>query len=243
MPAGGRRRVAGLRREEVAVLAGISTDYYRRLEQGQEDNPSNQVLDAIGKALQLDNDGVAHMRNLVRQNLAGQIDPVQMPHPAIGDLLEAWPLTAAHVFDPGMRVVSANKLAEALSPHHGIGANTVRAIFLEPEMRPFFRNWEKLTAWTVSFLRAMLGQRPDPALIGLVDELNTYSTRFRQLWAQHDVTQETPGLMLINHPQVGLLDLNYQQMLLSGTAHWLIIYWAEPGSASEDGLRRLVSRP
>lgn len=227
----------------MAVLAGISTDYYRRLEQGQEDNPSDQVLDAIGQALQLDDDAVAYMRNLVHHNVVGgQTDLLSKPHPALGDLLDGWPLTVAHVFDPGMRVVSANKLADALSPHHGVGANTVRAVFLEPEMRRFYRNWEELTAWTVAFIRAMLGRRPDPALIDLVDELKTHSARFGDLWAQHDVTQETVRLMFIDHPQVGPLDLNYQQMLLSGTAHWLIIYWAEPGSASEAGLRRLASR-
>lgn len=240
MPAGGRRRVDGLRREEVAVLAGISTDYYRRLEQGQEDNPSDQVLDAIGQALQLDDDAVTYMRNLVRHNAGfGQRDILQTPHPGIGALLDGWPLTAAHMFDPGMRVVSANELAQALSPYHGVGSNTVRAIFLEPEMRRFYRNWERLTAWTISFIRSLLGQRPDPALLSLVDELTQQSPRFRQLWARHDVTQETPGTIRIDHPQVGPLDLNCQQLLL-GTRHWLVVYWAEPGSASEAGLRRLA---
>ncbi|OBK65565.1 helix-turn-helix domain-containing protein [Mycobacterium sp. 1165178.9] len=242
LPAGGRRRVAGLRREEVAVLAGISTDYYRRLEQGQEDNPSDQVLDAIGKALQLDDDAVTYMRNLLRHNFqGGQVDPLQRPHSKIGVLLDTWPLTIALVVDPGMTVVRANKLAEALSPHYGVGANTVRAIFLEPEMRRFYRDWERVTAWSVSFIRAMLGQRPDPALIGLVDELTERSRWFQQLWARHDVTHDSVRRMLIDHPQVGPLDLNYQQMLLPGTGHWLVVYWAEPGSASDAGLRHLAS--
>lgn len=224
------------------MLAGIGTDYYRRLEQGQEDNPSDRVLDAIGRALQLDDDALAHMRNLVHHNsVAGHVEPLQEPHHAIGVLLDGWSLTAALVVDPGMTVVSANKLAQALCPHLGVGANTVRAFFVEPQMRSFYRNWETLTAWCVSFIRAMLGQRRDPALISLVDELRTRSARFRQLWAEHDVTQETPGVMLINHPQVGPLDLNYQQMLLPRTGHWLVTYWAEPGSASEAALRRLAS--
>ncbi|OBJ79169.1 helix-turn-helix transcriptional regulator [Mycobacterium colombiense] len=242
LPAGGRRRVAGLRREEVAVLAGISTDYYRRLEQGQEDNPSNQVLGALGRALQLDDDAVAYMRNLVHHSfVGGRVDLLQRPHSKIGVLLDSWPLTIALLVDPGMTVVSANKLAEALCPHYGVGANTVRAIFLEPEMRHFYRNWERLTAWSVSFIRAILGQRPDPALIKLVDELTERSLWFQQLWARHDVTQKPGRMMLINHPQVGPLDLNYQQMLLPGTGHWLFVYWAAPGSASDAGLRHLAS--
>jgi transcriptional regulator with XRE-family HTH domain len=114
LPASGRRRVAGLRREEVAVRAGISTDYYIRLEQGREDNPSDQVLDAIARALQLDDDAVAYMRNLMRhQSAAGRTELLQQLHPAIGALLDGWPLTAAHVFDPSLTVVVANRLATA----------------------------------------------------------------------------------------------------------------------------------
>lgn len=169
------------------------------------------------------------------------MDLLQRPHSKIGVLLDSWPLTGALVADPGMTIVSANKLAEALSPHYGVGANTVRAIFLDPQMRYFYRNWERLSAWSVSFIRAVLGQRPDPALIGLVDELAERSVWFQQLWARHDVTQQPDPLMLINHPQVGPLDLNYQQMLLPGTGHWLFVFWAEPGSASDAGLRNLAS--
>jgi transcriptional regulator with XRE-family HTH domain len=241
LPEGGRRRVAGLRREEVAVLSGISTDYYRRLEQGQEHNPSDQVLDAIGQALQLDDDAVTYMRNLMRlQSVAGRVDSLQKPHPAIGPLLDSWPLAAALVVDPGMTVVSANKLVEALCPYHRVGANPVRAFFLEPEMRSFYRDWESLTKWSVSFIRALLVQRPDPALTSLVEDLTEQSPWFERLWARHDVTQEAARAMLVHHPQVGPLDLNYQQMLLPGTGHWLAIYWAEPGSTSEAGLRHLA---
>ena len=240
LPAGGRRRVAGLRREEVAVLANISTDYYLRLEQGREDNPSDQVLNAIGVALRLDDDAVAYMRNLMRhQSGAGRFEPLQPPHPAIGALIDGWPLTAAHVFDSGLTVVTANRLAEALSPHLGVGSNVVRGLFLNPELRDFYRNWERLTAWAVRLVRAMYGERPDPALTSLVDELIKQSPRFRQLWDRHDVNQDAAGVMLANHPQVGPLDLNYQQMVLPTTGHVLVAFWAEPGSASEAGLRHL----
>jgi transcriptional regulator with XRE-family HTH domain len=240
LPAGGRRRVAGLRREEVAVLADISTDYYLRLEQGREDNPSDQVLDAIGRALQLDDDAVTYMRNLMRHQ-SGRIEPLQEPHPAIGTLIDGWPLAAAHVVEPGLTVVIANKLAEALSPHYGAGVNTMREVFLDPESRNFYRNWKELTAWAVPLVRSVYGQRPDPALIRLVDELIEQSPRFRQLWARHGVKQEAAGVMLVNHPRVGRLNLNYQQMVLRATGHVLVAYWAESGSASETGLRRLGS--
>jgi transcriptional regulator with XRE-family HTH domain len=239
LPAGGRRRVVGLRREEVALLAGISADYYLRLEQGREHNPSDQVLDAIARALQLDDDAVTYMRNLMRHQ-AGRVEPLQEPHPAIGALIDGWSLAAAHVVDLGLTVVTANKLAGALSPHFEVGANPMRAMFLEPEMRDFYRNWERLTAWAAPLARALFGQRPDPALVGLVDELRAKSPRFRQLWARHGVNREAAGVMLANHPQVGHLDLNYQQMLLPGTGHVLVVFWAEPGSASEACLHRLA---
>jgi transcriptional regulator with XRE-family HTH domain len=240
LPAGGRRRVAGLRREEVAVLAGISTDYYLRLEQGREDNPSDQVLEAIGRALQLEDDAVSYMRNLLRHQ-AKRIEPLQPPHPAIGALLDSWPLTPAYLVDPGLTVVAANKLAVALSPHHAVGENPMRAMFLEPGTPHFFRNWERLTAWAAALARALFGQRPDPALISLVDELRAKSPRFREVWARHDVSRDAAGVMLANHPVAGQLDLNYQQMVLPMTGHVLVVFWADPGSAAEGSLRSLAS--
>jgi len=222
------------------VLAGISTDYYLRLEQGREDNPSDEVLAAIAHALQLDDEAVTYMRNLVRRRpVADHDEPWRRMHPAIGGLLNGWPQTAAHIYDPGLTVVAANLLAEALSPHFGAGANTMRALFLEPQMREFFRNWNVLTTWAVSLVRAFVGQSPSPALVSLVDELKAQSERFRQLWARHDVKQQTAGLMLVSHPQVGLLDLYFQQLVLPGTGHVLVVYWAEPGSRSEEQLRLL----
>lgn len=240
LPTAGRRRVAGLRREEVAVLAGISTDYYLRLEQGREDNPSDQVLDAIGRALRLDDDAVAYMRNLMRHQSIRRMEPLQQPHPALKALLDSWPFTAAHLVDSGLTVVMANTLAEALSPHFAVGVNAMREVFLDPESRNFYRNWEKLTAWAVPLVRALYGQRPDPALIGLVDELRALSPRFRQLWARHDVKQESAGVMAINHPQVGPLFLNFQHMLVASAGHVLIVYWADRNSASESGLHQLA---
>ncbi|MGV0554833.1 helix-turn-helix domain-containing protein, partial [Mycobacterium kansasii] len=117
LPEGERRRVAGLRREEVAVLAGISTDYYLRLEQGRETNPSDQVLTSIARALRLDDDAVVYMRNLMRHGSAERIAPLQQLNPGLRDLLDGFPRAAAIVVDPGMTVVVANRAAAALSPH------------------------------------------------------------------------------------------------------------------------------
>jgi transcriptional regulator with XRE-family HTH domain len=241
LTAGGRRRVAGLRREEVAMLANISTDYYLRLEQGREEHPSDQVLTALSRALKLDDDAVAYMRNLMRHGSTDAVEPLQELHPGIQGLIDGWPLAAAHVVDPGLTGVTANKLADALSPSFGVGANTMRELFRDPEMPNFYRNWTKLTVWAVALIRVLYGQRPDPALIGLVDELIEHSPRFRQLWARHDVKHEPAGLMLVNHPQVGKLNLNYQQMVLPATGHVLVTYWADPGSPSEEGMRRLAA--
>jgi transcriptional regulator with XRE-family HTH domain len=224
LPAGGRRRVAGLRREEVAMLANISTDYYLRLEQGREEHPSDQVLNAISRAL-LSSDG--------------RIEELQEPHPALGVLLDGWPLAAACVMDPGMKVVVTNRVAAAVSPHFHVGANTMRELFLDPHSPDFYRNWKLLTAWAVRLIRASYGLRPDPALIGLVDELIEHSPRFRQLWERHDVRHKPAGGLALNHPRVGTLQLNFQQMPLPATGHALVVYWADPGSPSEAALRQL----
>ncbi|WAJ44868.1 helix-turn-helix transcriptional regulator [Mycobacterium sp. Aquia_216] len=239
LPAGGRRRVAGLRREEVAILANISTDYYLRLEQGREEHPSDQVLNAISRALRLDDDAVAYMRNLMRHQSADVVERLQEPHPGIRGLINGWPLAAAHVVDPGLTVVVANELASALSPSFAVGANTMRELFLDQDLPNFYRNWKKLTVWAVALIRVLYGQRPDPALIRLVDELIEQSPRFRHLWERHEVKYEPAGVMLVNHPLVGKLNLNYQQMVLPATGRVLVTYWAEPGSPSEAGMRRL----
>jgi transcriptional regulator with XRE-family HTH domain len=243
LPTGGRRRVVGLRREEVAMLANISTDYYLRLEQGREEHPSDQVLNAISRALLLDDDAVVYMQNLMRhQSKDGRVEELQELHPALGTLLDGWPLAAACVMDPGMTVVIANSLAPSLTPHLRVGANTMRELFLDPHSPDFYRNWKLLTAWAVRLVRASYGQRPDPALVGLVDELIECSPRFRQLWDRHDVRHRPAGGLAINHPRVGTVHLNYQQLVLPATGHVLVAYWADPGSPSEAAIRRLGGR-
>jgi len=238
LPGGVRRRVAGLRREEVAVLAGISTEYYVRLEQGREHNPSHEVLAGIASALNLNGDAITYLHSLARDWPSEHSEPAALD-PAIDTLIDGWPFAAAHVHDRSLTVVAANGLARALSPHYDVGSNTLRALFLEPEMRDLYRSWPKLTAWTVRLVRSFVGNDPNPELLGVVAELTNESTRFRHLWADHEVKHEGSGLLLINHPQVGALDLHFQHLVLPGSGHTMVVYWADPASPSGAGLRRL----
>ncbi|MCW2661989.1 MAG: transcriptional regulator [Mycobacterium sp.] len=239
LPAGDRRRVAGLRREEVAVLANISAAYYLRLEQGREHNPSHEVLVGIGRALRLNDDAVAYMHSLVHEQPGEDTRSLALD-PAINTLIDGWPCTATHVHDRSLTVVASNRLARALSPQYDVGSNTLRALFLDPEMRDFYRNWQKLTAWTVRLVRAFIGHDPNPELLALIDELRAESPRFRNLWVRHEVKNNSSGLILISHPRVGPLDLHFQHLVLPGPGHVMVVFWADPASPSEDGLRRLA---
>lgn len=194
---------------------------------------------ALPTAPRLDADAVVYMRNLMRHRPAERIAPLQQVNPGIRDLIDGFPRAAAFVVDPGMTVVVANRVAEALSPHLRVGGNALRELFLDPRSPELYRDWKLLTAWAVRLLRATYGQRPDPALINLVDALIEHSSRFRQLWARHDVKHEVAGGLGINHPEVGALQLNYQQMVLPATGRVLVAYWAESGSPSEAGMLRL----
>jgi transcriptional regulator with XRE-family HTH domain len=241
LPGGDRRRVAGLRREEVAVLAGISTEYYVRLEQGREHKPSHEVLVGIGRALKLNDDAVTYMHGLARQRPCEQTQSTALD-PAIAGLIAGWPFAAAHVTDRGLTTVAANGLARALSPHLDVGANTLRNLFLDSGTRDFYRNWHKVTAWAVPLVRSFVGLDPNPELLGLIDELTKESKRFRHLWAHHEVKHDSSGLILLNHPRAGPLDLHFQHLDLPGTGYTIVVYWADPGSSSEEGMRRLAAQ-
>lgn len=243
LPRGSRRRVSGLRREEVAMLAGISTDYYHRIEQGRE-RPSDQVLNALARALRLSPDAASYMRNLASGNSARERlpRPNRPLHPALQDLLDSWPLSPAHIHDVTATVILANDLAGALSPTFARGGNPLRSLFLDPASHELYRNWDGLTAWAVRWLRSFVGDHPDPGLHALVEELNTESARFRTLWASYDVKGHASGLLLLNHPLVGPLDLHFQHLSLRGSENILVIYWATPGSPSDDALCRLAEK-
>ncbi|GGR77268.1 transcriptional regulator [Streptomyces humidus] len=244
VPDQGNRRVPGLRREEVAFLAGVSSDYYVRLEQGRDRNPSEQVLESIARALRLDEDATRYLLRLAKPRSTGR-KRLRRPE-KVGDgirsLIDSWPLTAAYVHDNYMDVLAANPLAIALSPFNAPGQNSVLAAFLEPEMRELHADWEDMTARVVPYLRSVVGAAVDDSrLVEIVGELSVRSERFRTLWARQDVKYKTTGATLLNHPQVGPLELHYEKLLVAGTGtQTMITYHARPGSASEERLRLLA---
>lgn len=238
LPSGGRRRVAGLRREEVAALAGVSVDYYLRIEQGREKRPSDQVLDGIARALKLDDGDAAYLRDLVRRPLPGKGCPKDLA-PEINSLIDSWPLTPVHIHDCSLNLVAANPIARAVFPHRELGDNTLRSLFLDPYTQKFYRNWEKLTVRAVSWLRVYAVRNPDPGLTAVIDELLKKSARFRMLWSRPDVTHANSGKKKLQLPLVGPLTLHFQHLTLEPTGHVLVPFWAQPGSPSERALREL----
>lgn len=243
IPILGVRRVAGLRREEVAMLAGISSDYYLRLEQGRDRSPSVQVLESIARVLQLDDDTRVYLLGLAAQkpNRRRRSRKESVPS-GIVKLLEALAMPA-FVEGRYLDVLAANALAAALSPRLVAGANRLRDVFLDPAERAFFPDWEIATQGLVAGFRQSVGtDTDDPRFIELVGELSLASPRFRQLWARHDVGSRRGAVMRFNHPQVGELRLNREKLLVGGTESvMLVIYHPDPGSDAEDKLALLGS--
>jgi transcriptional regulator with XRE-family HTH domain len=245
LPAAGgrRRRVHGLRREEVAMLAGVSSDYYVRLEQGRDQHPSAQVLDALARALQLDDDATAHLHGLAAPLARRRRRTPRPERVAAGvlSLIESWDRTPAYVFGRYMDVLAANSLATALAPYYAVGENILRAAFLDERVRDMYEDWDAVTAGTVAGLRALVGPDvDDPRLNELVGELSVRSDRFRQLWARHDVRPKRSGASRIDHPLVGVLELSYLKLAIpEADRQTLVIYHAEPGTRSEQALTLL----
>ncbi|OBA72099.1 transcriptional regulator [Mycobacterium sp. 1554424.7] len=243
---GERRRVAGLRREEVAMLAGISSEYYLRLEQGRERQPSDQVLESLANALQLNDDATEYMRSLARpvprRRHRGSAS-AEKADPGLQTLIDGWPITPAYVVGRHMTVLVANPLARALTPHFAPGVNQLRTVFLDPDLRAWIPHWDYVTEILVSWLRFNIAEEnpDDPELQSLIGELSIGSPRFSTLWARQDVKQKTSGPALINHPQVGPLELRYRAFRLPERCQGLVAYYAEPGTASEERLRLLSS--
>ena len=250
LPTGTRRRVPGLRREEVALLAGISVEYYLRLEQGRDQRPSDQVLGSIARALQLDADAETYLHELAHPPRAARRANARPERvsASVQNLIDNWTTTPAHVHGRYMVTLAANSMAVALSPFFAPGVNSLRAAFLEPEMRELYRDWDEMTAKSVAYLRSVIGGAvDDPRLVELVGELSLQSERFRTLWARQDVRQKTSGVTHLLHPQVGALDLRYEKLALPGApGQMLVTYHAEPGSASHERLQllaHLATRP
>jgi transcriptional regulator with XRE-family HTH domain len=245
MPRQGQRRVPGLRREEVAFLAGVSSDYYVRLEQGRDRHPSDQVLLAIARALQLDDDATAYLLQLAKPRIPRGKRPrrPEKVSDGIRTLIGSWPLTPAYVHGKYMDILVANPLATALCHFSVPGRNAILDAFTEPEMRELRPDWDTMTSRVVPHLRSIVGpDTDDPRLVELVGELSLRSERFRTLWARQDVKHKSTGTSLFNHPQVGPLELNYEKLLIPGSdLQALVTYHAPPGSDSEERLRLLGS--
>jgi len=248
LPNVGRRRVPGLRREELALLAGVSADYYTRLEQGRDQHPSEQVIDALARALQLDEDATAHLHQLARpapwrHRAGGAAEVRERVRPGVHALLDAWEHTPAFVTGRHLDILASNALAAALSPLHRVGGNLLRSVFLDPSARDHHPDWDAFAARVVATLRAAVAPNlADSALTDLVGELSLKSDEFRSLWARHIVRDRSDGSKRFVHPLVGEIELRYETFSVNGhgaEGQILVAYHAEPGSASARALSLL----
>jgi transcriptional regulator with XRE-family HTH domain len=251
LPAGGgTRRVPGLRREEVAVLAGVSTDWYIRLEKGNISGVSDDVLDAVARALHLDEAEREHLFNLARAARSARVPrraTKPQVRPSVQRILDSMAGTPAFVRNGRLDILAINDLGRALysavfdEPRRP--ANIARFNFLDPRANDFYPDWDDAANTTVALLRTEAGRDPhNRELTDLIGELATRSGQFRTRWATHNVRQHRSGLKHFHHPVVGTLDLAFDAMDLPGEPGLtLTAYTAEPGTPSHDGLTLLAS--
>ncbi len=242
IPTDSRRRVEGLRREEVAHLSGVSVDYYVRLEQGRATQPSEQVLDALAGVLGLDDTEREHLHRLARQRRRRPKAPASRVRPELLRVLDLVADAPAVIMNHRLDVLAGNRLAGLLYGRPLPGLNTARHIFLEEAERGLYADWENCTLDAVGHLRLAAGKYPeDPRLASLIGELAMGSERFRRLWARADVCARTHGRKAYRHPLVGLLELHQENFSLPDASGMeLLVLSAAPGSATEDGLRLLA---
>jgi transcriptional regulator with XRE-family HTH domain len=246
LPAPTRRRVPGLRREEVARLAGVSVDYYVQLERGRRVNASDAVLAAIAGALCLTDDERSHLYALARpERPRSRPLPPQRVRPAVHRILEELTGLPALVIGRRTDILATNRMARALYtdfdalPHRE--RNMARFVFLDESARLLYDDWEGVARTNVAALRQYAGEHPhDPRLAELVGELSVRDPDFRRWWAGHDVGRRTYGAKVFRHPVVGELTLRYEALAVTGDADQVLgVYGAEPGSPSEEALRLL----
>jgi len=246
---GRHRRVPGLRREELAQLAGVSVAYYTRLEQGNGRNVSAEVLDAIARALRLSDAEHAHLTHLAKpkQHKKKTAARTEQVRGALRQLLDSIDGVPAYVTGRRSDILAWNRMAAAVfgdwAELPAQERNWARLVFLRPEYRDLFVEWDQKASDMVSYLRMDAGCHPDdPLLSSLVGELSLKSEEFRRLWATHDVKEKSYGVKRLRHPLVGELTLSFESFRLSdGTEQVLITYHAEPGSPSAEALRLLAS--
>jgi transcriptional regulator with XRE-family HTH domain len=249
---GGNRRVTGLRREEVALLAGVSIDYYTRLERGRAHGVSESVLEGIARALRLDEAERAHLFDLARASAPAGPRAARRPaahevRPSVRRILESMGATPAYVRNARLDILAANRLGAALfgpiltSPAQPV--NNARFLFLDPAARDFYPDWERQAQDVVAILRTEAGRTPhDKALSNLIGELSTRSENFRTWWAAHNVRFHRTGIKRFRHPVVGDLTLTYEALDLAADEGLRIsAYTAEPGTPADDALKVLAS--
>ncbi|MFJ1751424.1 helix-turn-helix transcriptional regulator [Kitasatospora sp. NPDC088134] len=240
LPSGGNRRVPGLRREEVALLAGISADYYLRLERGRDKNPSPQVLASLARVLHLDDIERTYLLGLAaaRPRTPRRRRPEQVP--ARVHQLLAHLRIPAFVEGRAFDVLAANPMAVALSPRLRPGENRLRSFFLDPEEQAFHQDWTKAAADFVATLRSTIGDdTDDPRFVELVGELALSSGRFRTLWARHDVRNLDGGTTTVHHPVVGDLRLHRDKLPVDDVI--LVVYYPDKDSDSDEKLQLLAA--
>ena len=251
-PLAGARRVAGLRREEVALLAGVSVPYYTRLERGDARGATDAILDAIARSLLLDDAERAHLFDLVRAanatSAAAARRPARPPvRPELRNMLAAMSGIPAYIRNGRLDILAGNALARALfapvftSPARPV--NAARFTFLDPAAVVFYPDWDAVADQNVATLRAEVGRNPyDKALSDLIGELSTRGDTFRQRWARHEVRRHRAGAKLLNHPLVGQITFTYETMeLAADQGLYLIVCGTAPGSRDADALSLLAS--
>jgi transcriptional regulator with XRE-family HTH domain len=249
LPDFGPRRVPGLRREEVAVLAGVSVPYYTRLERGDVAGVSDSVLDALARALRLDDAERSHLFDLARavQPLAPPPRRRSAKHrirPSVQQILDAITGVPAVLSNERQDFLAANALARALFVDMFDGQerpNSARFIFLDRRARDLYPDWDSVARDVVGALRSAAGRKPD-ALSDLVGELSTRSEEFRRYWARHDVRFHVSGVKRLHHPQVGDMELRYEGLeVIFDTDLTIYAYTADPGTRSAEALALLGS--
>lgn len=243
LPDTGHRRVPGLRREEVALLGGLSVDYYVRLEQGRERSPSAQVLEALAVVLRLDEDGRQHLFAISGLTARARLAPVpDRVDPALVRLMAAWPDNPALVHNRAYDLLATNALAEAL---YGdiLQDNMMLMVFTEPRAREVYTDWPVIAADAVAGFRKNYGIAPhDPRLTTVLTELLDRSVEFTELWGRHDARGKSVATKSFWHPQVGAMTLDMQTFdVRSAPGQELVVYQAQPGTPSADALKLLGS--
>ena len=240
LPPGRNRRVSGLRREEVALLAGISQDYYLRLERGRDTNPSPQVLESLARVLRLDDVETEYLLGLGANRPRPRLRrPAERVPARLHQLLVSLEIPAfieGRYFD----VLASNDLAKALSPRLAPGHNRLRSLLLDPEEREFHDDWENATVDAIASFRHLVGDDiTDTRAVEIVGELSMASARFRSIWARQDVRRLAGNSTVVHHPSVGTLEMHREKLPVDGLL--LVLYYPDAGSDTEEKVRLLAS--